>query len=348
MTTAAELASYASSFPSFRNRIINGDMRIDQRGAISVTPSGGATSLACDRFKLQDYWSSGQVNTSKSTVAPTGFTNSLLLTVTTSVPMSGSTGYFASLYQSIEGFNIANAYTSTITLSFWVRSSINDTYSVTFANDSLPNVGSNNRIYVVNYEIDEPNTWEHKTITVDLAAGVAAGTWNTENLAGLCVSWNLGAESNRKGNDALGSWLTLSNSYPFQSASQTNWISTSGATFYITGVQLEVGTVATPFEHRPIGTELALCQRYYEKSTELTEQFPLYKAREADRLRLGTIQYKVTKRATPSIILLGANGDGGGTPSSASIGIYAFRIFSTATSDTSSPYVNGYSAEAEL
>jgi len=262
MTTAAELASYASSFPSFRNRIINGDMRIDQRGDISVTPSGGATSLACDRFKLQDYWSSGQVNTSKSTVAPTGFTNSLLLTVTTSVPMSGSTGYFASLYQSIEGFNIANAYTSTITLSFWVRSSINDTYSVTFANDSLPNVGSNNRIYVVNYEIDEPNTWEHKTITVDLAAGVAAGTWNTENLAGLCVSWNLGAESNRKGNDALGSWLTLSNSYPFQSASQTNWISTSGATFYITGVQLEVGTVATPFEHRPISVELSLAQRY--------------------------------------------------------------------------------------
>jgi len=300
MTTAAELASYASSFPSFRNRIINGDMRIDQRGAISVTPSGGATSLACDRFKLQDYWSSGQVNTSKSTVAPTGFTNSLSLTVTTSVPMSGSTGYFASLYQSIEGFNIANAYTSTITLSFWVRSSINDTYSVTFANDSLPNVGSNNRIYVVNYEIDEPNTWEHKTITVNLAAGVAAGTWNTENLAGLCVGWNLGAESNRKGDDALGSWLTLSNSYPFQSASQTNWISTSGATFYLTGVQLEVGTVGTEFEHRTYGTELALCQRYFcwNGGTNDTSFFNV----NADNIA-GSYNFPVEMRATPTINL---------------------------------------------
>jgi len=113
-------------------------------------------------------------------------------------------------------------------------------------------------------------------------------------------------------------------------------------------VQVEEGTVPTPFEHRPYGVELSLCQRYYEKSTEVTEQFPIFKAREADRLRLGTIQYKVTKRTTPSIVLLGANGDGGGTPSAASIGIYAFRTYCTSTGDSQSPFVNGYSAEAEL
>jgi len=126
------------------------------------------------------------------------------------------------------------------------------------------------------------------------------------------------------------------------------WIRFSGTLSNLDKVMVEEGTVPTPFEHRHYGVELSLCQRYYEKSTEVSEQFPLFKAREGDRLRLGTIQYKVTKRATPSIVLLGANGDGGGTPSAAIIDIYAFRAFCTSTGDSQAPFVNGYSAEAEL
>ena len=122
---------------------------------------------------------------------------------------------------------------------------------------------------------------------------------------------------------------------------------TSG-TWTIGNVQLELGTVATPFERRSFGQELALCQRYFEKSSEVTEQFPLFKGREADRIRAGCIQYKVTKRATPTIVLLGANGDGGGTPAASSIGVYAFRTTCTATADGQVPWVNGYSSESEL
>lgn len=263
-------AAFNSNGLFFRNRIINGSMSVAQRGNVNVTASGGNTYVANDRFTLTNFWGSGQINTSQSTtVYPSGYTNSLGLTVSTVIPFSGSTGYTCALWQSIEGFNIADAYSSTITLSFWVRSSVTGTYSVTFTNLNSTSIGVGTRIYVANYTISAANTWEQKTITVPLSTGTASGTWDTTNGTGLCVAWNLGAESNRKGDGALNSWQTLpvSGAYPLQSASQTNWGSNSGATFYLTGVQLETGSVATPFERRPYGTELMLCQRYYYRLT---------------------------------------------------------------------------------
>jgi len=178
-----------------------------------------------------------------------------------------------------------------------------------------------------------------------------------------CVSWvgsDITAEyllstdtTANNGWDGTGTFQTVANGGTFTVNESPEhgkhlWIRFSGTLSNLDKVMVEEGTVPTPFEHRHYGVELSLCQRYYEKSTEVSEQFPLFKAREGDRLRLGTIQYKVTKRATPSIVLLGANGDGGGTPSAASIDIYAFRAFCTSTGDSQAPFVNGYSAEAEL
>jgi len=324
----------------FRNRIINGDMRIDQRNAGTSFTMTSSSSYILDRWR---FWAnnggggSAAYTVQQSSEAPVGFTKSFVITQTAAYSPTGNEYNIFAQY--IEGYNVADLGWGTsaakaVTLSFWVRSSLTGTFGGAVSNSSQL------RSYPFTYTISSANTWEYKTITVP---GETTGTWLKDNNIGLEVFWQLGIGSTYLG--TAGAWAEATY---LGSTSATQITATNGATLYITGVQLEVGTVATPFEHRPIGTELALCQRYYEKSTELTEQFPLYKAREADRLRLGTIQYKVTKRATPGIILLGANGDGGSTPSAASIGIYAFRIFSTATSDTQSPYVNGYSAEAEL
>lgn len=284
----------------FRNRIINGSSLISQRGSINISAGGGVTYTAVDRFALNDYWGSGQINTVQSSSAPTGFTNSLGLTVATAVPFSGSTGYYCDIVQCIEGYNIADLYGSTVTLSFWVKSSITGTYSITFGNAMY--LGSANRFYVANYTINAANTWEQKTISVSLSSGTSSGTWNTTNGIGLAVFWNLGAESNRKGDGALNTWQTLpySGGYPLQSATQTNWASTLGATFNLTGVQLEVGSVASAFEYVDYTTQLAQCQRYYETG--------YYRWRGYDNgfTFVGTNFFAVNKRTTPTITNGGA------------------------------------------
>ena len=299
VSTAGITTAYVSSIndgpiAGSRNRIINGDMRIFQRGNVNVDFGGGITYVA-DRFGLINYWGSGTVNTSQSTTAPSGYSNSLLLTVATAAPMSGSTGYSASLMQYIEGFNVSDLYSSNVTLSFWVRSSITGTYSIQFSNATNGAFTTGDRIFVKNYTINSANTWEYKTMTISLSSGTSAGTWNKTNGNGLAVGWNLGAESNRKSNTALDTWYTaLAGVYPFQSASQTNWISNSGATFYLTGVQVELGTVASAFERRNYSDELARCKRYYEVCGYCTGRTS--GASSADVLW----HCDVPKRATPS------------------------------------------------
>lgn len=258
--------STQSQYTGFKNRLINGNCLITQRGSVNIPFGGGNTYTAVDRFSMVNYWGAGQVNTAQSTTAPSGFTNSLSLTVATPAPLNGSTGYFCSLSQIIEGFNIADCYNTSVTLSFWVRSSVTGTYSVTFGNANSVGFGDGARFYVANYTISAANTWEQKTITVPLNTGTASGTWNTTNGSGLGVVWNLGAESNRKGDAALNSWQTLpvSGGYPLQSASQVNWLSTSGATFFLTGVQLEKGSTTTSFDYLDYGRQLIQCQRYYQ------------------------------------------------------------------------------------
>ena len=242
-----------------RNRIINGDMRIDQRNAGASLSVANTGLYSVDRWRVSNSVSTVTVQQSSS-VVPTDFKNSLGLTVST----TDSTGSHA-VVQFVEGFNFSDfnwgsANAKTVTLSFWVRSSLVGTYGVGFQNSAQ------NRSYVATYTINAANTWEYKTITV---TGDTTGTWiGSANGIGLSLEFDLGSASSY--NQAAGSWGTGANAR--RTSGCVNWANTSGATFYLTGVQLEPGTVATPFERRSYGAELALCQRYYLIQNNTTSQ----------------------------------------------------------------------------
>ena len=240
-----------------RNRIINGDMRIDQRNAgASVTPTDNTYTL--DRWKFRvSQTSKLTVQQNAGSVTPAvGLANYLGVTSSSAYSVN-STDYFV-FVQDIEGFNFSDlgfgsANAKTVTLSFWVRSSLTGTFNVALRN------GAFDRSYPVTYTISAANTWEQKTITIP---GDTSGTWvGSTNGVGASVIFNLGCGSTFNGTS--GSWQGAN--YTSVSGA-TSVVGTSGATFYITGVQLEPGSVATPFERRSYGQELALCQRYYQKS----------------------------------------------------------------------------------
>jgi hypothetical protein len=245
-----------SAQTGFRNRIINGDMRIDQRNAgASVTPTN--TQYLVDRFAAiltQASKYTAQRNAG-SVTPPTGFTN--YLGITSSSAYSVLTGDTFGLLQYIEGFNTADlawgtASASSITLSFWAYSSLTGTFGGAFCNNAQ------NRSYPFSYTISSANTWTKITITI---AGDTSGTWLTDNSVGIAVRFGLGTGATYSGTS--GAWAAGNFVQP---TSTVSVVGTNGATFYITGVQLEAGSTATEFERRPIGTELALCQRYYDKS----------------------------------------------------------------------------------
>jgi hypothetical protein len=262
-SATAQLSSLnGGALSGARNRIINGDMRIDQRNAgASVTGNG---SFPTDRWSL-GISGAGVISAQRSTVAPTGFTNSLSATVSTADASLSGTDIYA-LYQRIEGFNTSdfsfgNANARSFTLSFWVRSSVTGTYAVRFAN------GAYNRSYVTTYSISAANTWEYKTITL---TADTTGTWVTDNGIGLAIEFCLGIGSTYQA-ATTNSWLAGNFAAP---STQAAWISSAGATFYITGVQLETGSVATPFERRSYGQELSLCQRYYWRRQDASFNAP--------------------------------------------------------------------------
>ena len=239
-----------------RNRVINGDMRIDQRNAGASLSVANTGLYSVDRWRISNSVSTVTVQQSSS-VVPTDFGHSLGLTVST----TDNTGSHA-VVQFVEGFNFSDlnwgsANAKTVILSFWVRSSLVGTYGVGLQNSAQ------NRSYVATYTINLANTWEYKTITV---AGDTTGTWiGATNGIGLSLEFDLGSASSY--NQAAGSWGVGGNAR--RTSGCVNWANTSSATFYITGVQLEPGTVATPFERRSYGQELALCQRYYQAASGL-------------------------------------------------------------------------------
>jgi hypothetical protein len=250
----SSLQAAAASPNVLKNRIINGDMRIDQRNA-------GASVTANNEIYGVDRWIVGASQTSKLTIQqnagavtpPSGFSNYLGLTSSSSYSVT-STDEFE-IIQRIEGFNTADlsfgtANAKTVTLSFWVRSSLTGTFG-----GSLYNAAAN-RSYIFSYTISAANTWEQKSVTI---AGDTSGTWLTTNGTGLQVLFSLGAGSTLL--STAGSWGSTFYRGP---TGQVSVVGTNGATWYITGVQLEQNTSATPFERRLYGTEFALCCRYYQ------------------------------------------------------------------------------------
>ena len=235
----------------FRNRIINGAMMIDQRGsASSPTNVNGAYSV--DRFFLSK-GGSGVFTLGQSTTAPSGFKNSLVATVTTSATVGSTDYYDIGCY--LEGNNTADfgwgtASASTVSFSFWVRSSVTGVYSFELRN------GAANRSITYNYTIAAANTWQQVTQTI---VGDTTGTWATDNTSGIQIIFPMATGSNYT-TATTGTWQA--GNYNASTSAVTTWPNTVGNTFYITGVQLEKGSTATSFDYRPYSTELALCQRY--------------------------------------------------------------------------------------
>jgi len=241
----------APALTGFRNRIINGDMKISQRG----TSFPAANGYTLDRFVYGFGGTTAVATVTQSTDVPTGsgLSNSLRATVTTADTTIVGSDY-ALIRHSIEGYNVADLVGVPITLSFWVRSSKTGIHCVKVRNSST------DRAYVAEYTINTNNTWEKKYITI--SSGIPNdGIWDFVNGAGLLVNWALAVGSTNH-TSTPDVWINTTN--PLSTSNQVNCLDTVGNIFAITGVQLEKGSTPTEFEFRPYSVELALCQRYYE------------------------------------------------------------------------------------
>ena len=269
-----------------RNRIINGAMMIDQRNA-GASVTGNHDVYTLDRWKCNASQSS-KYTVQQITDAPSGFIRSLKVTSSSAYTV-GAAEIFG-IRQVLEGYsmedwNWPNAGGKTVTLSFWVKSSLTGTFGGA--------VFSSSDNYIFSYSISSANTWEYKTITIPAPT---SGTWPTGNSGSASIFWSLGSGVDRQ--QTAGAWY-YSNARR-SVTSEVQIVANNAATWQITGVQLEVGSAATPFEHRQYGQELALCQRYFEAYTQATTPH--------DRLAAGcgwseaiSKSFYVQKRAVPSI-----------------------------------------------
>ncbi len=284
----------------FRNVIINGDMKVAQRGTtFSFATGGGTYYYGADRWRTQDYtWSAGTNPTvsNETTVVPTGFTNSYKW-ANGATPLTFNSGGNQFINQTIEGYSASALYGKTCSLSFWVRSSTAGKYSIWFTN------GASTRSLLKTYTISAINTWEYKTLTIDMATAVSSGVWEKTTGAGLSMSFSLGSHADRIGSSNLDSWGALS-SYHYATSDSVNLATIANSTFYLTGVQLEVGSQPTPFEQRPIGIELHLCMRYYQNYPYgQYQEMPVALGYAAGAYYYGTQNMRVPFRAAPTITL---------------------------------------------
>jgi hypothetical protein len=318
------LAYPDASSMGFRNRIINGNMVIDQRNAgASVSIPNLATTFTLDRWRFYRDNSALTITSQQSATAPTGFNNSLLVTIGTgSAPSSTNE---LQLAQPIEGFNVADlgfgtASASAVTVSFWVRSSVVGTFA--FALQS-----ATPRAYVATYTVNVANTFEYKTVTIP---GDTSGTWLTNNGLGLSVVFDLGAGSNFQ--TTAGSWITGNR---YGTSGSVKLCATSGATWRVTGVQLEAGSVATPFEQIDYGRELMMCQRYYEVGTSR------WRGVDNGGICVWSNYFRVTKRATPTMT-------GSSSPGSSLLNQDVFTLQAGPTSGSVDTGNVAWTASAEL
>jgi hypothetical protein len=293
---ARQLADKAVVPTGRRNLIINGAMVIDQRNSGSaVTGSSAVAKYAVDRFNLY-------ANTSAATTAqqvsdaPDGFEKSNKFTCTTAAS-SDVSGSRLQVVQGIEGYNTAHlqfgsSNAKTITLSFWVKASNAGTYGGSFTN------GAVNRAYPYSYTISSANTWEYKTVTI---AGDTSGTWATDNTGGMYIFWGLGV-----GSDFEGTANQWNGAFDIAPPSSFSLKDNLNATWQITGVQLEIGSVATEFEHRSFGEELVLCQRYYQEITTNARTQSIGVAhRQTTNVIRGVIPTATSLRVDPSVSFSG-------------------------------------------
>jgi hypothetical protein len=323
---AGGTVAMASSFK--RNRILNGNMVVDQRNA-------GASVTATDAGYTLDRWQTFSGAASKFTVqqqtsvVPTGFTNALK--VTSSSAYTAAAGEAFSVNQNIEGYNVADlgfgtANAKTVTISFWVYSSLTGTFSAAIRNSAAT------RSYPFNYSIPSANTWTQISVTI---AGDTTGTWLTTNGIGLALTFNLGSGSNFLG--TAGAW---NSSFNVGATGSVSVVGTSAATWYITGVQLEVGTKATPYEMQIYSDQLAQCQRYFQQLQPEVASASSAEYYYSNAGSAGEVRYplSVTMRASPTASTI--------TQISGSVSTYSGMVRMLTT--TSSGYVYFSTLSAEL
>tara|TARA_A100001201_G_scaffold139117_1_gene130735 strand:- start:161 stop:1180 length:1020 start_codon:yes stop_codon:yes gene_type:complete len=295
MSKAAELANLIGNINAGgggvnRNAIINGSMNLAQRGtSFTVTNEYGL-----DRWFCREN-TDGALTFSQDSTSPDGFSKSLKVNVDTADSSIGSS-QFAYLAQRIEGFNIetfafGSSAAKTIVLSFYVRCSVTGTFG-----GAITNGGNDNRSFAFTYDVNSANTWERKSITI---VGDTTGTWNIDNSQEMAVFWSLGAGSGHK--KAKGSWDATAS---VQSASEAGveLIGNASATWFITGVQLEVGQNATEFEHEPFERTLEKCQRYFYKEdyTVGSNTTGPFACQYVDTHRFLHLYHPTTMRTTPT------------------------------------------------
>ena len=312
--------------------IINGAMQVAQRGT-SFTATG---SFPVDRFSVGYGVTGGTFTVSQDTTSPTDFSNSIKYLVGTAASAGSSEQAFVGT--AFEGYstshlNFGTSDAKAITLSFWVRSSVTGTYCVAFINNAF------DRSYIAEYSISSADTWEYKTITV---SGDTSGTWvGAVNTRSMLVRFDLGSGSSF--NTTAGAWQ--SGSYR-NTSSQANLVNNASATWYTTGVKLEVGETATPFEHEDYGTTLEKCRRYYQKITTSVDFHTVRNTGSGDTLRRGTLIFSPEMRASPTAAITSDNS--GGTVSIITTTAKGFRSSVTALSNGTVYNVAQYTGDAEL
>jgi hypothetical protein len=337
MTKAVSIAQSGTNNVTMRNRILNGSMMIDQRNAGALITNPTNQQFLVDRWQYEST-QTGKVNIQQnygSVTPPAGFTN--YLGVVSNSAYSIGAGDIFDVRQVIEGLNVSDlgwgtANAATVTLSFKVYSSLTGIFGGVLKNSNQ------DRSYPFTYTVSSANTWTSVSVTI---AGDTSGTWLTTNGAGIRVVFGLGVGSTYSG--TAGSWAGASY---YSATGATSVVGTNGATFYITGVQLEAGTTATPFEQRLYGTELALCQRYYFYTAD--GRFSGYVAGGSDQAQQLVI-FPATMRAAPTVTLSTSGYSGDNNVSTLSAGNTTPQSFTiTASKNPAGYFYSRFSTTANI
>ena len=305
MTKAAELAKMGevltnSQIGGRRNIAYNGAMQVAQRGT-SFTGLGGTSGVyTIDRYRVGFTMNSGRLTITQSTDTPNGFGNSLKADITTAESSlnSASASCISQFFegQDVQQFKKGTSDAEQYTLSFHVKSNVTGTYIVELFDQD------NTRQVSKSYTIDSANTWEKKTLTFPADT---TGAFDDDNAHSLSVQWFLASGTDRASGTLNTSWASSTNAN--RAVGQANLFSSTDNEWYITGVQLEVGSQATPFEHRSFGEELALCQRYFQKYSDVSTEGYITNGMITGTRFYGVIRWVTTMRAVPTVA--GTSGD---------------------------------------
>ena len=371
--TTADIADGA--FQANKNLIINGSMQLDQRGNASATNLTGGGVFTTDRFFGQTVGAGLTVSAEQSTTVPSG-TNFQYSTKHTVTAAASGTDHWTRLTTRLEGYDIAGAGLNTsgnkLTLSFYVQSTRTGTHTIGLSTGYRAGASYDQAAITLTYTINSANTWERKTIAFDSYDTGGSAAWNTDNNLGVEIVFTAGQGATAHGsgsiNSAFNTWEDFSSTtfvHPKSTSDNNNWGTSTSDRWYITGIQLEVGETATPFEHRSFGDELARCQRYFEKSYSDSTAPGTITITGVIRFRAASssvefpLSFLVKKRAAPTVTLYsyatGASGNirdvsagSDGAAAVASIGeIWCFATKNTGGSD-GNQYAIHFTADAEL